>query len=77
MVFFKLDFVSKIKRLLLFIKSIRVELGISYNKEVTDICKVSKIKLGIIPNKIVGINKAINKKNSLLLISFIIDRCIE
>ena len=50
MVFFKLDFVSKIKRLLLFIKSIRVELGISYNKEVTDICKVSKIKLGIIPN---------------------------
>lgn len=40
-------------------------------------CKVSKITLGITLNKIVGINKYNNKKNSLLLISFIIDRWIE
>ena len=74
MVFIKLDFVTKIKRQLLLIKSIGVELEISYNKEVTDICNVSKITLGKIPKKIVGINKDNNKKNSLLLISFIIDK---
>ena len=41
-----------------------------YNKVVTDTCKVSKILLGYIPNKIVGINKLNNKKNSLLVMSF-------
>ena len=71
----KFNLVTNIKRLLLLILSIRVELGISYNNEVTDICNVSKITLGKIPKKIVGINKDNNKKNSLLLISFI-DRYI-
>ena len=41
-----------------------------YNKVLTLKCKASKITLGNIPNNIVGINKAINKLNSNLLISW-------
>ena len=40
-----------------------------YNKEETDKCKASNKTLGNIPKITVGINKAINKKYSLLLIS--------
>ena len=49
----------------------------TYNKEVTDMCKVSKITLGKIPKIIVGINKASNKKNSLLFISLNILKLLE
>ena len=40
-------------------------------------CNVFKIAFGKIPNNTVGINKDINKKNSLLLISFNIFKLVE
>ena len=43
---------------------------ILYNKVLTDKWRESKMTLGKIPNKIVGINKAINKLNSNLVISW-------
>ena len=43
---------------------------ILYNKVLTDKCRVSKTTLGNITNKTVGINKAINKLNSNLFISW-------
>ena len=46
-----------------------------YSNEDTDKCKESNNTLGNKPNSTVGINKAINKKYSLLFISLIILPC--